>query len=262
MNSVPFRPPVMTDTVIDISHWQGEMINFPALRRSGIRAVFIKASQGTRYTDPRWAYNSYWAAQADLWFAPYHFVTGDSAAAQFDQVMRIANPGEGAVVMLDFEDNPAGSTADADIVAEIGQRLESVTGRAPLIYCGRHQIKEPHPVLAGWPLMLPQWGDNPVCPPGWTEWLFWQYTDKGQVRGITGAVDRSRFAGDHDDLAAWWMNAAPICPILRPAIAEIAKEVITPPAKRRRSKPGRDLDDPDYSAAALNRQELDRLLRQ
>ena len=37
---------------IDISNWQGE-INFPRLAQTDVRLLYIKATEGTDYRDPR-----------------------------------------------------------------------------------------------------------------------------------------------------------------------------------------------------------------
>lgn len=258
-----FSPVHQSDCILDISHWQGTIINFDAIRRAGIAAIFIKSSQGSGGHDPRWSFNSYAAGQAGLLFAPYHFVTTDTAQAQFDNVMRVARPGAGSVIMLDWETNPTLQTvASADLVAELGQLVEGVTGRPPVIYCGRYQLKTPHPVLSRWPLMLAQWTTRSTanCGPGWDKWLFWQYTDKARVRGITAPVDRSRYAGTTDELTAWWRGEAapvptPSPPPVQPKApkqAWVSRSAPPPPAKPA---------DDDNIADELNARELERVIR-
>jgi lysozyme len=44
-------------------------------------------------------------------------------------------------------------------------------------------------------------------PGGWSDWTFWQYTDKAQISGISGGVDCSYFHGFNQDLAAWMKRA-------------------------------------------------------
>ena len=34
-------------------------------------------------------------------------------------------------------------------------------------------------------------------------WLFWQYTQKMEIDGISGSVDASLFAGSEAELTAW-----------------------------------------------------------
>ena len=40
----------------------------------------------------------------------------------------------------------------------------------------------------------------PTVPAPWTNWTFWQYTSKGSITGVTGAVDRDRYSGSKTDL--------------------------------------------------------------
>jgi hypothetical protein len=103
------------------------------------------------------------------------------------------------VVMIDWENH-----TPVETVAALGQMISTATGRAPVIYCGRYQLTAPHPVLNQWPLFLAAWNDHPICPPGWSEWLFHQYTNQASVHGIHGNVDRSVFAGTEDQLEEWW----------------------------------------------------------
>ncbi len=194
----------VSDSVIDVSHYQGE-VDFKSVKAAGIEAVFIKATQGVT-SDPLWPHNRHWAGSAGLLFAPYHFVTGDAPQDQFAVIMRVAAPAKGGVVMLDWEPNPHGRNADPDLVAVLGQLCQTALGRAPLLYCGRWQLRQPHSVLNTWPLALPEYGDRPICPPGWPRWLFHQYDDDGRVDGIAGAVDRSRFAGSPSELIEWWSD--------------------------------------------------------
>jgi lysozyme len=44
-------------------------------------------------------------------------------------------------------------------------------------------------------------------PGGWSDWTFWQYTDKASISGISGGVDCSYFRGGSQELAAWMLRA-------------------------------------------------------
>ena len=61
--------------------------------------------------------------------------------------------------------------------------------------------------MARWPRWIPRYGKNdgqpdlahkPTAP-----WLFWQYTSRATINGISGDVDASRFSGSEAELAAW-----------------------------------------------------------
>ena len=51
--------------------------DFAALKAQGIKAVFLKASEGDHYTDPRYAERRVAAFKADMPCGAYHF--GNSA---------------------------------------------------------------------------------------------------------------------------------------------------------------------------------------
>jgi hypothetical protein len=61
------------------------------------------------------------------------------------------------------------------------------------------------PAFAGeCPLWIASYrNDAPKLARGWKEHTVWQYTDHGTVKGIGGVVDRDRFNGGADRLAAY-----------------------------------------------------------
>jgi GH25 family lysozyme M1 (1,4-beta-N-acetylmuramidase) len=48
----PYLPPVMSDVVIDISHYENVSQDFVTTAKAGIVAVILKATQGTGFVDP------------------------------------------------------------------------------------------------------------------------------------------------------------------------------------------------------------------
>jgi lysozyme len=68
-----------------------------------------------------------------------------------------------------------------------------------------------HPTLAACPLWVPEYTSaaepSAIPPQVWKAWTLWQYTESGSVDGVTGDVDRSRFNGTAEELAAWWAPA-------------------------------------------------------
>ena len=122
------------------------------------------------------------------------------------------------VLALDAERNEIGDTVTVPQADEAAARLQMATGRTPIIYISRYGPDErgtglPNSVLSRCPLWLPAYNSRPICPPGWSQWMLWQYTDGTigsgavPVAGI-GRCDRSRFAGTVADLAAWWNGPA------------------------------------------------------
>jgi lysozyme len=207
----PSLPPITSDVVIDLSHWQTS-VNFVSAKAAGITAVILKATQGSRWIDKTFAMRYAAARTAGLLVGAYHFLDNSSPERQVEHLLSVA--GDCRVLALDAEPNGMGGTVSVPQVAEAAARLHMATGRAPLIYVGRYGPDGrgtgfPNSVLSRCPLWLSAYNSRPVCPLGWSSWMLWQHTDGTvgsdvkPVPGI-GRCDRSRFAGTVADLRTWW----------------------------------------------------------
>jgi lysozyme len=211
--SAPYIPPVTSDVVVDLSHWQGS-VDFVRARSAGVAAMILKATQGARWIDVTFAERFVAANAAGLLVGAYHFLDGSAPELQVENFLSVA---AGCTVLaLDAEPNGIGDTVTVEQTAEAAARLQMATGRLPLVYIGRYGPDGrgtglPNRVLSRCPLWLPAYNSRPVCPPGWSKWALWQHTDGsvgsdvGPVAGI-GRCDRSRFAGAVAELASWWKN--------------------------------------------------------
>jgi lysozyme len=207
-------PEPVLDGIIDVSHYNGD-IDWSAVADAGIALAFIKASEGARFVDPRFAESRAAAEAVGILVVPYHFV--DAGAASADQARHfIATAGltTGMPAMLDWE-----NAAPAESLAAIGVAVSEATGRDPVGYYGWAQLRAANPALSRWPLFLPEYprGDTPGdyaslvtraprLPPGRDAarpYDFHQYTPAGQVPGIAGPVDRSVWVGTRDALRLW-----------------------------------------------------------
>jgi lysozyme len=211
LGSAPYLPPVASDVVIDLSHWQAP-VDFVRAKSAGIAAVILKATQGLHWIDTTFAQRFAAATAAGLLVGAYHFLDNSAPELQVQNFLSVA---EGCPLLaLDAEANDIGSTVAVAQAAEAAARLQMATGQTPLVYINRYGPDErgtgfPNGVLSRCPLWLPSYGSRPVCPAGWSAWKLWQYTDGRvgsdavPVPGI-GRCDRSRFAGTVAELAAWW----------------------------------------------------------
>jgi lysozyme len=206
-----YMPSVISDAVIDLSHWQAP-VDFAQAKSAGIAAVILKATQGANWIDTTFAARFAAATAAGLLVGAYHFLDASEPVLQVANFLSVARGCP--VLALDAEPNEIGGTVTVAQAAEAAARLHMAAGRTPLIYISRFGPDErgtgfPNSVLSRCPLWLPAYNSLPVCPPGWSKWLLWQHTDgsvgsdMAPVAGI-GRCDRSRFAGTVADLAAWW----------------------------------------------------------
>ena len=77
--------------------------------------------------------------------------------------------------------------------------VETNLKRRPMIYTGSYfwDDNKLGAKYAGYPLWTAHYTTNPcpLVPNAWSAWAFWQYSSKGTVSGISGAVDLDVFNG-------------------------------------------------------------------
>ncbi len=204
--------PDFANTVVDTSHHNGN-VDFAKAKQAGLFGVIQKATQGEAYVDKTFISNREAALAAGLKFGAYHFGTGANGVSQATHFLEVVKPGSETVVVLDFEDNRAGTSMTLEEARAFVTHVHDTLGRWPVFYSG-HTIKNllgtmVDPVLKNCALWLAQYGPTPVVPPCWGKWTLWQYTDGGvgpephSVPGI-GSCDRDKFNGDAAALSGWW----------------------------------------------------------
>ncbi len=173
---------MVANAIADISHHDGR-VNFRRAAESGLIGIIHKASQGEAYIDPTFKANRRAATDVGLLFGAYHFGTGASGVSQAAHFLKTVQPDASTVVVLDFEDNPAGSTMPLEEARAFVTHVHAELGRWPGFYSG-HTIKRllgtaVDPILRNCWFWLAQYGPTPVVPPCWPTWTLWQYTDAG-----------------------------------------------------------------------------------
>ncbi len=210
-------------TGLDVSHHQGD-IDWRALASEGVAFCFIKATQGARYDDPRFADNWARAGANGVLRGAYHFLSAlDPVDDQVDNFLRVVGSLEAGDLppVVDIEEDlSSGKDRWEQVpIAERAQRafawlqqVERLLGRRPIIYTRRGFMAEkfgdyqPLTTYALWVAHYTK-AAQPALPPGWTDWKFWQYTENGTVGGISGDVDRNIFNGSVGELSSWIANA-------------------------------------------------------
>lgn len=204
----------MTQTkpsVLDLSHWQ-TTINFATLKAGGILGVILKATEGTGYTDTTYRSRRASAEQAGLIVSTYHFLKAGNAQAQMAYYLAQVNPAPGERMVIDVEE--AGTTL-SDVHAAVQALLDDPRGVQVTVY-GGSLIKDllgssPDKFLAdNTSLWLAQYtSGTPSWPKQvWPNWSLWQYSDKGSVKGVSGACDVNVFNGEDANLVKW-LSPAP-----------------------------------------------------
>jgi lysozyme len=202
------------NAVVDLSHHNGN-VNLQQAKGDGIIGVIHKATQGQTGLDPMYQTNRTSAQNAGLLWGAYHFATGGDGVAQAEHFLQVVGSVDNTLLVLDFEQNPSGSSMSLEDARNFVTHVNEATGRFPGLYSGSY-IKEllgsnKDPILAQCWFWLAQYGPTAVVPANWTTWTMWQYTDGAvgpqphTVAGI-GNCDRDKFNGTEDQLRTLWQG--------------------------------------------------------
>jgi lysozyme len=203
-----------TPVVVDLSHHNTIPESLQPASDAGVLGLIHKATEGVTYTDPTCDNRLYLAREVGMLFGTYHFMRpgdpGEQVAFYYDTVQALqSEAGESSQWLwaLDFE---VGGISVDEVVAFL-QQLETVTQQSPVLYSG-HSIKDtlagvPDLRLTSYRLWLAQYGTEAVLPPGWDRYWLWQYSDQGEVPGITPPTDVNAYDGPVAELIAGWSGA-------------------------------------------------------
>jgi lysozyme len=81
------------------------------------------------------------AATAGLLWGAYHFATGGDGVAQAEHFLQTVGTFDNTLLVLDFEQNPSGTSMSLDDARNFVTHVNQVTGRFPGLYSGSY-IKE------------------------------------------------------------------------------------------------------------------------
>ncbi len=193
---------------IDVARYQGH-IDFDTVYASGVRFVYMKATEGKDYVDPAFRDNWRRARASGMAHGVYHFMTWCSTAAEQARwfVKNVPDDPTALPPVLDLEWNHQSSCKNrwgkADVLEKIRVMLaamEKHTGKLPIIYT---DIAFHRDILAGEHFDNAFWLRSTAAEPHERyenrRWMFWQWTQTGTVKGIRTEVDRNVFYGDIND---------------------------------------------------------------
>lgn len=183
---------------IDVSVWQGA-IDFAEVKSTGKEVVYIRAGYGLT-EDTQFRTNAYGAKIAGLNVGYYFFVTAqstDEAEAQAKYFASlISDASYNCRPAVDFETFTGLTNTEINAIAlAFSKTLKDETGQTPLFYTdvsAAEDIWEED--LTTYPLWIANYGvSEPSSTGPWETWAGFQYSDIGQVSGITGNVDLDIF---------------------------------------------------------------------
>jgi lysozyme len=216
---------------IDISHfqqkvdWDSLMVMSDGTRRTirsmkhardvkPVSYVFIKATEGSAFTDDRFAYNFSSARSCHIAVGAYHFFSFDSPGdSQADHFIRTVTPFAGMLPpVIDLEFYGAHTINPPDPIAVRAEldamlaALESHYGLKPILYATEDSYEC---YLAGAYEEYDIWIRNVITKPRMSDnraWTFWQYTNRGRLDGYAGEepfIDINVFRGTAEEFSRY-----------------------------------------------------------
>lgn len=181
---------------IDVSNHNGN-INWNQVKNNGVEAVYIKASEGTTFTDSYLENNYNGAKSVGLPVGFYHFLVGTSLPeTQAENFFNnIRNKEVNLKVCLDVE------KTNFDInnfIQRFIARFSQLSNLPFVIYTGAYFAKNNinSNIKANYPLWVAHYGVNPwgsTIDTGFNSIIGHQYTETGIVSGISGYCDINVF---------------------------------------------------------------------
>jgi GH25 family lysozyme M1 (1,4-beta-N-acetylmuramidase) len=198
---------------IDVSRWQhNPSINWERVKADGVTFAFIKATEGSFYTNDYYAADRAATKRVGIYRGAYHFARPSKGSAARQARYFVAKAGKHQAVgdlppVLDLEaSGRLGVRALRTWTRNWLETVQQLTGRTPIIYTGPSFWETEMGNAQGfarYPLWVAHYTTGqPRVPGGWADWTFWQRTNTGRVAGIRGDVDINRFNGTAARLAA------------------------------------------------------------
>jgi lysozyme len=208
--------PIDGPDVARYQHPQGAAIHWQRVAESGAAFAFVKATESTTYTNPYFADDYAAARDAGLVRSAYHYARpkADLATARDQARFFVRTAGradEKGDLPLTLDLEQSGGLAPKTLIAwahAFVDEVTALTNRPVIVYTYPYfwqRAMADTTDFADLPLWIASYrsgGPKEPLPGGWSSWTFWQYTANGRIPGIAAAVDRSKFAGTADELAA------------------------------------------------------------
>lgn len=185
-------------TGIDISNHQGN-ISWKEIDQNEVNFAFIKATEGTTFTDK--SFDKNWEESHDAGFlrGAYHYFNIESDGGEQAEHFISVVPKENNTLppVIDIEelgDNQARMIVE---LRQFATEIEKHYDVKPIFYVNKltyeNYVRDHFKDYIIWYAVY-------NASPPIDEWTFWQYTDKGSVKGIDGAVDMNKFKGSKEDI--------------------------------------------------------------
>ena len=199
---------------IDVSKYQGN-VDWSAIANSGVKFVWIKATEGGDHLDERFADNWAGAKAAGIPRGAYHFVywcrPPMEEVAWFERNVPVEE--DALPPVLDVEATPESRTCKRHLerdsaIADMKVMLEEMERhfhKRPVIYTSVdfYEAILSDGAFEDYPMWVRSTKHHPSVRYGSRRWKFWQYQADGRIPGIEGHVDRNAFYGTPEQWQAF-----------------------------------------------------------
>ena len=188
---------------IDVSNWQG-YIDYSEVKRSGIEVIYIKASQGTNIKDAYFEINYENAKANRLKVGFYHFLTATNTEEAEQEARFFASVISGKTpdckLVMDYETFGGVGVEESNEIAQVFlETTRRLTNKDIIIYSdlSNSQGRFSGELAQNYQLWLAYYsGEERLqgIETRWSNYIGLQYSDRGRISGINGAVDLDRFS--------------------------------------------------------------------
>ncbi len=188
---------------VDVSHYQMQ-VDWDTLLTQNIDFVFIKATEGESLQDSLFIKNWEALGRRDVIRGAYHFfhpsVSIEGQFQNFTKRVKLESLDLPPVVDIEVT-NGESATNIRDALKQILLKLEAHYKIKPIIYTNQKLYNEYlQNAFSEYPLWIARYNTiEPELIDG-HHWTFWQYGNRGQLRGVVGDIDFNVFNGSLDSL--------------------------------------------------------------
>jgi lysozyme len=195
---------------IDISHYQSK-INWDSIANQGISFAFVKATEGRQHLDKKYCENWQEMKRVGIKRGAYHFlrpsIPAEEQARNFMNVMDMQYGDLPPVLDVEVDEGLSREEVINNIKTWL-YLIEMEYSIRPIIYT---HYKFYNQFIAGefdkYPIWIAKYGgDAPRL--GSVQWAFWQYGNRGTLRGVDGYLDLNVFHGSKEDLEKLCLSGA------------------------------------------------------
>lgn len=188
---------------IDLSAHNGA-VDFEVLTEQGVDFAYLKATEGTDFTDRYYPDNARRALLSGIPCGAYHFfrfdTDGELQALNFHDALRGRRFALPPAIDIEEWGNPDGHET-AQIVERLRKMLQTLErlGYTPTLYTnkgGYYRFVRGN--FDSYPLWICSFTDPPL-EGARTRWTFWQYNHRGRIQGVEGTVDLNVFSGSREE---------------------------------------------------------------